>query len=244
MAFVWWWYGRIMRRHLDSCYYLLYTVKITPFSKGKIGKNKQSVKTKRELTPPPLPLLLLSLSGLLIPKATLNTTTTPTPTLPKPQITGTLSLSFLSSNAIVSRQGKRDFEDRRSWTQLCLHCTSQELHTRDCYSGTEHWKFCSVQLITLPTSICGPSDVFSSLSYFEAVKQLELDSIHSFQRTKDMMTEAMFSLNTMTEDGNIKEIAQHDKRNCPSNLKRRKNESANPCKEELEDLCQDVESDD
>ncbi|CAB4304188.1 unnamed protein product [Prunus armeniaca] len=203
----------------------------------------------------------LSLRSLLIPKATLNTTTTPTPTLPKPQITGTLSLSFLSSNAIVCGQGKRDFEDRRSWTQLCLHCTSQELHARDCYSGTKHWKFCSVQLITLPTSICGPSDVFSSLSYFGAVKQLELDSIHSFQRTKDLMTEAMFSLNTMTEDGNIKEgwyltqwkkrkctlckkIAQHDKRNCPSNLKRRKNESANPCKEELEDLCQDVESDD
>ncbi|CAL2239649.1 unnamed protein product [Prunus armeniaca] len=150
----------------------------------------------------------LSLRSLLIPKATLNTTTTPTPTLPKPQITGTLSLSFLSSNAIVCGQGKRDFEDRRSWTQLCLHCTSQELHARDCYSGTKHWKFCSVQLITLPTSICGPSDVFSSLSYFGAVKQLELDSIHSFQRTKDLMTEAMFSLNTMTEDGNIKEVEQ------------------------------------
>ncbi|CAB4262881.1 unnamed protein product [Prunus armeniaca] len=150
MAFVWWWYGRIMRRH-------------------------------------PGQLLLSTLYR------------------------GTLSLSFLSSNAIVSRQGKRDFEDRRSWTQLCLHCTSQELHTRDCYSGTEHWKFCSVQLITLPTSICGPSDVFSSLSYFEAVKQLELDSIHSFQRTKDMMTEAMFSLNTMTEDGNIKENGSSSK---------------------------------
>ncbi|CAB4272289.1 unnamed protein product [Prunus armeniaca] len=41
-----------------------------------------------------------------------------------------------------------------------------------------------------------------------------------------------------------KKIAQHDKRNCPSNLKRRKNESTNPCNEELEDLCQDMESDD
>ncbi|XP_021815269.1 protein FAR1-RELATED SEQUENCE 5-like isoform X2 [Prunus avium] len=41
-----------------------------------------------------------------------------------------------------------------------------------------------------------------------------------------------------------KKIAQHDKRNCPSNLKRRKNESTNLCNEESEDLCQDMESDD
>ncbi|XP_021804022.1 protein FAR1-RELATED SEQUENCE 5-like, partial [Prunus avium] len=38
-----------------------------------------------------------------------------------------------------------------------------------------------------------------------------------------------------------KKIAQHDKRNCPSNLKRRKNESTNLCNEESEDLCQDME---
>ncbi|KAI5311315.1 hypothetical protein L3X38_000093 [Prunus dulcis] len=39
---------------------------------------------------------------------------------------------------------KRDFEDYRSWTRLCLHCTSQELHARDSHSliqstGSSAW---------------------------------------------------------------------------------------------------------
>ncbi|CAB4268905.1 unnamed protein product [Prunus armeniaca] len=122
----------------------------------------------------------LSLSGLLIPKATLNTTTTPTPTIPKPQITGTLSLSPSSPVTPSFLDKERGILKIADLGLSCAFTVPRKSYTHE--------------IVTL------------SLSYFGAVKQLELDSIHSFQRTKDMMTEAMFSLNTMTEDGNIKEV--------------------------------------
>ncbi|VVA31282.1 PREDICTED: FAR1-RELATED SEQUENCE [Prunus dulcis] len=182
---------------------------------------------------------------------------------------------IIDFKSLVTNDGKEESEAfrlshmcHRATKLACIAASSNEAYTTSMEAINELSKKLSdnfTQHATIPSSIIGDpgsTNIDSSQLLLldpniSQTKGRKKDNISGSKRIKSGIELAQNK--KKRKCALCKKIAQHDKRNCPSNLKRRKNESTNLCQklifnliimnlnignEESEDLWQDMESDD